>query len=126
MLSGAVPLPDIAEFPGVLEAYREKYPDDLSVRRAIGGAGADLSDALVRTVFQVVPGVGGFVTPGSPAAVRVPVGIRWGGAAAAPVRTSYTTTSPGRSPPTRRSATASAGRRPSSSRGTCADRAEPC
>ncbi|MFI2299953.1 alpha/beta hydrolase family protein [Actinacidiphila glaucinigra] len=80
VLSGDVPLPDIPEFPGVLEAYRKKYPDDLSVRRAIDGAGADLSDARVRAVFQVAPGVGGFVTPGSLAAVRVPVGIRWGGA----------------------------------------------
>ncbi|MDX2849516.1 hypothetical protein [Actinacidiphila glaucinigra] len=80
VLSGDVPLPDIPEFPGVLEAYRKKYPDDLSVRRAIDGAGADLSDARVRAVFQVAPGVGGFVTPGILAAVRVPGGIRWGGA----------------------------------------------
>ncbi|WP_406272676.1 hypothetical protein OH779_35535 [Actinacidiphila glaucinigra] len=77
VLSGDVPLPDIPEFPGVLEAYREKYPDDLSVRRAIDGAGADLSDARVRAVFQVAPGVGGFVTPGpggSPGARGHPLG----------------------------------------------------
>ncbi|MDX2708519.1 alpha/beta hydrolase [Streptomyces sp. PA03-6a] len=80
VLSGAVPVPDIPEFPGVLEAHRKKYPDDPSARGAIDGAGADLSDARVRAVFQVAPGVGGFVTPRSLAAVRVPVGIRWGGA----------------------------------------------
>ncbi|MYS84526.1 hypothetical protein GTZ85_30955 [Streptomyces sp. SID5474] len=78
--TGAVPLPEIPEFPGVLEALRTKYPDDESSRRAMDGVGAELSDPRVRAVFQVAPGVGGFVTPESLATVRVPVGIRWGGA----------------------------------------------
>lgn len=81
VLTGAVPVPEIPEFPGASEALREKYPLDDSARRALGEvAGADLSDARVRAVFQVAPGLGGLVTRESLAAVRVPVGIRWGGA----------------------------------------------
>ncbi|MEU4062378.1 alpha/beta hydrolase [Streptomyces wedmorensis] len=80
VLGGAVPLPDIPEFPGLLEALLERYPDEESSRRVLEGAGADLTDARVRAVFQVAPGIGGFVTPASLATVRVPVGIRWGGA----------------------------------------------
>ncbi|WP_225826451.1 alpha/beta hydrolase family protein [Streptomyces naphthomycinicus] len=80
VLTGEVPLPEIPEFPGALEALREKYPLDESSRRALDAAGADLSDPRVRAVFQVAPGVGGLVTPESLATVRVPVDIRWGGA----------------------------------------------
>ncbi|TDC14971.1 hypothetical protein E1265_27480 [Streptomyces sp. 8K308] len=80
MLTGAVPLPEIPEFPGVLEALRKKHPLDESARRAVDAGAADLSDSRVRAVFQVAPGVGGLVTRESLATVRVPVGIRWGGA----------------------------------------------
>ncbi|MFF2526853.1 alpha/beta hydrolase family protein [Streptomyces liangshanensis] len=80
VLTGAVPVPEIPEFPGALEALRKKYPEDESSRRVVEGAGGDLSDPRVRAVFQVAPGVGGFVTPASLATVRVPVEIRWGGA----------------------------------------------
>ncbi|MFB6840683.1 alpha/beta hydrolase family protein [Streptomyces sp. NPDC056361] len=80
VVTGAVPLPDIPEFPGLLDALLKKYPDDDSSRRALEGADADLTDARVRAVFQVAPGVGGFVTASSLATVRVPVEIRWGGA----------------------------------------------
>ncbi|MET9932887.1 MULTISPECIES: hypothetical protein [unclassified Streptomyces] len=48
-------------------------------RAPCDAAGADLSDPRVRAVFQVVPGVGGLVTPESPAAVRVLVDIRRSG-----------------------------------------------
>lgn len=78
--TGAVPMPEIPEFPGALEALRKKYPEGDESRRAVDGAGADLSDPRVRAVFQVAPGVGGLVTPRSLATVQVPVGIRWGGA----------------------------------------------
>ncbi|MGW1755822.1 alpha/beta hydrolase family protein [Streptomyces mirabilis] len=80
VLTGAVPLPEIPEFPGALEALRKKYPQDESSRRALDAAAADLSDPRVRAVFQVAPGVGGLVTPQSLATVQVPVDIRWGGA----------------------------------------------
>lgn len=80
VLTGAVPLPEIPEFPGALEALRKKYPLDESSRRALTAAAADFSDTRVRAVFQVAPGVGGLVTSESLASVRVPVGIRWGGA----------------------------------------------
>ncbi|MFF8732634.1 alpha/beta hydrolase family protein [Streptomyces sp. NPDC015171] len=80
LLTGAVPPPEIPEFPGVLEALRAKHPDDESTRHALDAAGADLTDRRVRAVFQVAPGVGALVTPESLAGVRVPVEIRWGGA----------------------------------------------
>ncbi|WP_455710955.1 alpha/beta hydrolase family protein [Streptomyces cinereoruber] len=80
VLTGEVPLPEIPEFPDVLEALRAKYPVDEASRRALDAAAADLSDPRVRAVFQVAPGVGGLVSPESLAAVRVPVDIRWGGA----------------------------------------------
>lgn len=80
VFTGALPLPEIPEFPGVLEALRKKYPVDESSRSALNAAAADLTDPRVRAVFQVAPGVGALVTPESLATVRVPVGIRWGGA----------------------------------------------
>ncbi|MFF9198076.1 alpha/beta hydrolase family protein [Streptomyces sp. NPDC014779] len=80
VLTGAVPLPDIPEFPGVLEALRAKHPLDEESRAGTQAAGADLSDPRVRAVFLVAPGLGALVTPESLAAVRVPVGLRWGGA----------------------------------------------
>ncbi|MEW2418026.1 alpha/beta fold hydrolase [Streptomyces sp. NPDC046866] len=80
VLTGAVPLPDIPEFPGALQALRTRHTEDESSRRALDAAGADLSDPRVRAVFQVAPGAGGFLTPTSLATVQVPVGIRWGGA----------------------------------------------
>ncbi|MFF4098803.1 alpha/beta hydrolase family protein [Streptomyces sp. NPDC001903] len=80
VLAGTIPLPEIPEFPGVLDALRKKHPLDESSRRALDAAAADLSDPRVRAVFLVAPGAGGLVTPESLARVRVPVGIRWGGA----------------------------------------------
>jgi len=74
-----VPLPDIPEFPDVLEALRRKLPED-RLRVALADAGSDVSDRRVRAVFQVAPSDGGRVTRESLAAVTVPVGIRWGGA----------------------------------------------
>lgn len=78
--TGAVPMPEIPEFPGAMEALRKKYPEDEAARRTVDGAGGDFSDARVRAVFLLAPGLGGFVTRESLEAVRVPVGIRWGGA----------------------------------------------
>ncbi|MFS0693823.1 alpha/beta hydrolase family protein [Streptomyces nitrosporeus] len=81
VLTGAVPVPEIPEFPGVLEALRKKYPPDGASRGVPDtAAAADLTDPRVRAVFQVAPAAGGFVTPESLAAVRIPVDIRWGGA----------------------------------------------
>ncbi|GHG22516.1 alpha/beta hydrolase family protein [Streptomyces hydrogenans] len=80
VLTRAVPLPEIPEFPDVLEALRKKYPLEEQLRQALEGAEADFTDPRVRAVFQVAPGVGGLVTRASLATVRVPVGIRWGGA----------------------------------------------
>ncbi|MGW2491958.1 alpha/beta hydrolase family protein [Streptomyces sp. NPDC001606] len=80
VLTGTVPLPEIPEFPGALEALRKKHPLDESSRGVLEAAAADLSDSRVRAVFQVAPGAGGLVTRESLATVRVPVAIRWGGA----------------------------------------------
>ncbi|MGW1587981.1 alpha/beta hydrolase family protein [Streptomyces sp. NPDC002386] len=80
VLTGRIPLPEIPEFPGALEALWKKHPLDESSRRVLDAAAADLSEPRVRAVFQVAPGAGGLVTSESLAAVRLPVGIRWGGA----------------------------------------------
>ncbi|MFF3209040.1 alpha/beta hydrolase family protein [Streptomyces sp. NPDC002886] len=77
---GEVPLPEIPEFPGVLEALRAKYPQDEVPEGTLAPAGDDLSDPRVRAVFLVSPGVGAMVTRESLEAVRVPVAIRWAGA----------------------------------------------
>ncbi|MEV8099183.1 hypothetical protein [Kitasatospora sp. NPDC085879] len=79
LLTGVVPLPEIPEFPGVLDAFRAKAPEGMPPA-AVAAAGADLGDPRVRAVFQVAPGLGPMVTAESLAAVRVPVEIRWGGA----------------------------------------------
>ncbi|HET6635447.1 MAG TPA: alpha/beta fold hydrolase [Streptomyces sp.] len=79
LLRGDVPLPDIPEFPDVLDALRRKLPGD-RLRAALADAGSDVSDRRVRAVFQVAPSDGGRVTRESLAAVDVPFGIRWGGA----------------------------------------------
>ncbi|MER5757980.1 alpha/beta hydrolase [Streptomyces sp. NPDC002082] len=80
VLTGEVPLPEIPEFPGVLEALRARYPQEEAARRTLDGAGGDLSDPRVRAVFQMAPGIGSLVTRESLEAVRVPFAIRWGGA----------------------------------------------
>ncbi|MEU8539345.1 alpha/beta hydrolase [Streptomyces sp. NPDC048717] len=80
VLAGEVPVPEIPEFPGAVDAWRQKYPLDEAARRMVDGAAADLSDARVRAVFQVAPGLGALVTRKSLRGVRVPAGIRWGGA----------------------------------------------
>lgn len=79
VFTGEVPLPEIPEFPGVLEALRAKYPQE-AARRMLDGAGGDVCDPRIRAVFQVAPGVGSLVTRESLEAVRVPFAIRWGGA----------------------------------------------
>lgn len=80
VFTGEVPLPEIPEFPGVLEALRTKYAKDEAPERTLDPAGGDLSAPRVRAVFLVAPGVGGLVTRESLEAVRVPVAIRWAGA----------------------------------------------
>jgi predicted dienelactone hydrolase len=80
VLTGVVPLPEIPEFPGALEALWKRYPEDESSRRVLDAAAADLSDPRVRAVFKVAPAVGGLITLESLATVHVPVDIRWGGA----------------------------------------------
>ncbi|WP_263107181.1 alpha/beta hydrolase family protein [Kitasatospora sp. DSM 101779] len=79
LVTGAVPLPEIPEFPGVVDAFRAKV-SDAELPAVTAAAGADLADPRVRAVFQVAPGLGPMVTAESLAAVRVPVEIRWGGA----------------------------------------------
>lgn len=80
VFTGEAPLPEIPEFPGVLEALRAKYAEDEAPERTLDPAGGDLSDPRVRAVFLVSPGVGALVTRESLEAVRVPVAIRWAGA----------------------------------------------
>ncbi|MFJ7272350.1 alpha/beta hydrolase family protein [Streptomyces sp. NPDC099050] len=80
VLTGGAPLPEIPEFPGVLEALRAKYAQEEAARRSLEGVGGDLSDPRVRAVFLVSPGVGALVTRESLESVRVPVAIRWAGA----------------------------------------------
>jgi predicted dienelactone hydrolase len=77
VLTGAIPLPQIPEFPGALEALLQRVPKD-ELRFEVERAGEDVSDPRVRAVFQVAPGCGTFVTPESLARIQVPVEIRWG------------------------------------------------
>lgn len=77
--SGVIPLPDIPEFPNVLDALRAKYGDE-EWQQVAARAGDDFRNPRVHAVFMVAPGVGRFVTPDSLAAIRVPVDIHWGGA----------------------------------------------
>ncbi|MFB7345593.1 alpha/beta hydrolase family protein [Streptomyces hydrogenans] len=80
VVTKAVPLPEIPEFPDLLDALRKRYPLEEQLRQTLDGAEGDFTDPRIRAVFQVAPGVGGLVTRASLATVRVPVGIRWGGA----------------------------------------------
>lgn len=77
--SGEIPLPEIPEFPDVMDALRAKYTD-ADWQRLTSGAGDDFTDPRIQAVFMVAPGVGRFVTPDSLAAITVPVDIHWGGA----------------------------------------------
>lgn len=79
LVDGSVPMPDIPEFPGVLEQLTAALSDD-EIGRAVARCGADLSDDRVRAAFLVAPGLGALIEPGSLADVRVPVEIRWGDA----------------------------------------------
>lgn len=86
ILAGTVPLPEVPEFPGALEALRTKHAREESSRRALDDAAADLSDARVaRAVFT-----GGAQGRRSTSPRRV---------AARPAPTSATTTSSPRTPP---------------------------
>lgn len=79
LLGGELPEPVVPEFPGLIAAVREKRtPEELAA--AVQDSGADVSDPRVRAVFQVAPGLGSLLTPGSLAAIRIPVELRWGGA----------------------------------------------
>ncbi|UED87299.1 alpha/beta hydrolase family protein [Streptomyces profundus] len=81
VLDSQVPLPPIPEFPDLLEALAAKAgPEELRARFAASDPEADLTDPRVRAVFQIAPAVGPLVSAESLRAVRVPVGIRWGGA----------------------------------------------
>lgn len=79
LLRGDIPMPDIPEFPDVLDALRRKLPED-RLRAALADAGSDVSDPRVRAAFQVAPSDGGRMTRESLAGVNVPFEIRWGGA----------------------------------------------
>ena len=79
LVAGYAPLPEIPEFPGVLDALRAKVAQN-QLQAAIGRAAADFSDPRVRALFQVAPAVGGIATPESLRSIHLPVEIRWGGA----------------------------------------------
>jgi predicted dienelactone hydrolase len=79
LLDGSVPMPDIPEYPGVLEELAAVLSED-EIREAVARCGADLSDDRVRAALLVAPGLGALVEPESLADVRVPVEIRWGDA----------------------------------------------
>jgi predicted dienelactone hydrolase len=79
ILTGAVPLPPIEEFPDALEQLGAAITDD-SVTELTGRASADLRDPRVRAAFLIAPGLGHLVTDESLAAIDVPVEIRWGDA----------------------------------------------
>ncbi|MBA2954955.1 alpha/beta fold hydrolase [Nocardioides sp. MAH-18] len=79
VVGGAVPAPDIPEFPDVFERLRQEVSPD-AVAAAVARSGADLSDDRVRAAFLVAPGLGGLVDPGSLRGVSVPVEIRWASA----------------------------------------------
>ncbi|MFF8379297.1 alpha/beta hydrolase family protein [Streptomyces sp. NPDC015661] len=74
-----IPLPEIPEFPDLIDALHEAVPAD-ALARAVADGGRAQGDARVRAAFLVCPGAADLVTGASLAGVDRPVEIRWGDA----------------------------------------------
>ncbi|MEU2117996.1 hypothetical protein ABZ567_20680 [Streptomyces sp. NPDC016459] len=79
VLGGRVPIPDLPEFPGLLDALRASVPDEQLVQ-AMAEADGDHADTRVRAAFLVCPAIGELLALESLTAVDRPVEIRWGDA----------------------------------------------
>lgn len=79
VLAGRVPVSELPEFPGFLDALRTSVPVD-RLEEALAEAGEDWSDSRVRAAFLVCPASAGLLTSESLAAIDRPVEIRWGDA----------------------------------------------
>ncbi|MFB7514666.1 alpha/beta hydrolase family protein [Streptomyces sp. NPDC056144] len=75
----SVPLPEIPEFPDLIEALHAAVPAN-ALERAVAEGGRAQGDERVRAAFLVCPGAGDLVTGESLAGIDRPVGIRWGDA----------------------------------------------
>jgi predicted dienelactone hydrolase len=77
VLSGAIPVPPLPEYPNLVEDLSAAYsPDQLAA--ALAGAGADLRDPRVGRIVMLAPAVGQLVDPGSLAQVGVAALVMWG------------------------------------------------
>ena len=79
VLDGSIPIPPIEEMPDAFQQLLA-HAGPGALATAIARAGADLRDPRVEAAFLVAPGATAILTQQSLAAIRVPVGIRWGGA----------------------------------------------
>lgn len=79
ILSGAIDVPPIEEFPDALQRLRTTTPPD-TWATAVDRAVSDLRDPRIVAAFLVAPGLGALMTQTSLSAIRVPVQVRWGDA----------------------------------------------
>ena len=79
ILDGRAPVPELPEFPGLLDALTQSVPGE-RLAQAFAEAGRDYSDARVRAAFLICPAIGELITEESLRAVECPVEIRWGDA----------------------------------------------
>ena len=79
ILDGRIPVPDLPEFPDVLDSLRATVPAP-RLAEELAASGGDMADARVRAAFLVCPAIGGLLTGQSLNAISAPVEIRWGDA----------------------------------------------
>jgi predicted dienelactone hydrolase len=77
VLSGAVPIPPIPEYPSLLDELRPVLTTKV-MAEWVAAAGADYRDDRVLASFLVAPGLGPFIAEDSLIAVGRPVAVRWG------------------------------------------------
>lgn len=77
LLDGHAPMPELPEFPGLLDALRKVLPRE-RYPAVLAEAASDWTDGRVRAAFLVCPAIGDLLTTESLAAIDRPVDIRWG------------------------------------------------
>jgi predicted dienelactone hydrolase len=77
VLSGAIPVPPLPEYPNLVEDLAAAYPP-AQLADLLASAGADVRDKRVRRIAMLAPAVGQLVDPASLAGVEVPTLIMWG------------------------------------------------
>ncbi|KUH36697.1 MULTISPECIES: alpha/beta hydrolase family protein [Streptomyces] len=79
VLDGRARMPELPEFPGLLEALGTSVPGE-QLTQALAEAGQDHGDHRVRAAFLICPAIGEMITAESLECVDRPVEIRWGDA----------------------------------------------